>query len=129
MAGNGPETEVRGERPSRARWRRFAERLGLVCLGLVFALVALEGLLQIGAAYVRETAYDRSSEWVGPARRILCLGDSNTYGTMVRRPHAYPEVLKKLWNGQAGRTEVDVLNLGIPGMNSSKLRNNFSGLV
>jgi lysophospholipase L1-like esterase len=38
-------------------------------------------------------------------------------------------VLERLWNGQAGRPAVQVLNLGVPGMNSSKLRNNLRALL
>lgn len=128
MAAEGGNRDGR-ESAAQGRWWRIAERLGLVVLGLAFALVVLEAALQIGAAYVLRTAYDRPSEWTGKARRILCLGDSNTYGVLTGRQHTYPEVLERLWNGQAGRAEVDVINVGVPGMNSSKLRNNFRSLL
>lgn len=53
--------------------------------------------------------------------RILALGDSNTYGLWVGKEAAYPKVFERLWN-QLGRTpQVEVLNLGYPGTNSSQV--------
>ena len=107
----------------------WGQRIALVGLGLVGSLALLEVLLQLGASYVRRTGDDRRAASNGGARSILCAGDSNTYGIRVRREDAYPAVLERLWSGQAARADLQVLNFGVPGMNSSKLRNNFRVLL
>lgn len=107
----------------------WGERIALVALGLLGSLVLVEIVLQLGASYVRSTGNDRRAAPNGGARSVLCAGDSNTYGIRVRREDAYPAVLERLWNGQAARADVQVLNFGVPGMNSSKLRNNFRVLL
>lgn len=51
--------------------------------------------------------------------RILCLGDSYTFGWAVDQSlDPYPRVLERLLNGDAPTTRVEVLNLGIPGYNT-----------
>lgn len=104
---------------------RIAARLAGI---LVFAswcvllgLVGLEAVLQLGAWYVRTTAPERPNSWLTEYRRILCLGDSNTYGVFVERPEAYPQQLEALWNREFGSPRVEVLNLGVAGTNSSRL--------
>src|SRR5262249_33308578 len=57
--------------------------------------------------------------WLG-ARRIVCMGDSNTYGLMVKPNETYPRMLQQLLNRDA--QEVEVVNLGAPGINSSRMR-------
>ena len=56
-------------------------RAALVGFGLVVGLVLLEVCLQTAAA-VREAVAPRAvARWTGNGtRRVLCLGDSNTYG-------------------------------------------------
>ena len=49
--------------------------------------------------------------------RVICLGDSSTFGMNVEAADAYPQVLSKLLEEQTpGRFEV--LNLGVPGYSS-----------
>ena len=49
--------------------------------------------------------------------RIICLGDSSTFGMNVDDADAYPQVLQRLLDERApGRFEV--LNLGVPGYSS-----------
>jgi len=49
--------------------------------------------------------------------RILCLGDSSTFGMNVNDADAYPQVLQRLLDERVpGRFEV--LNLGVPGYSS-----------
>ncbi|OGO13172.1 MAG: hypothetical protein A2Z66_13160 [Chloroflexi bacterium RBG_13_66_10] len=49
--------------------------------------------------------------------RILCLGDSSTFGMNVEAEDAYPQILNRLLKGShPGRFEV--LNLGVPGYTS-----------
>src|SRR5262249_49751859 len=57
-------------------------------------------------------------------RRIVTIGDSNTYGVwLTDRSQAYPSVLEELWNATPGAPPLEVINLGYPGTNSSVARN------
>jgi len=49
--------------------------------------------------------------------RILCLGDSSTFGMNVDDADAYPQVLQRLLDARAPR-RFEVLNLGVPGYSS-----------
>jgi lysophospholipase L1-like esterase len=52
-------------------------------------------------------------------RKILCLGDSFTFGLGADKGYSYPEQLGKLLDKQFGRGIFTVLNGGIPGCTSS----------
>jgi len=52
--------------------------------------------------------------------RILCIGDSHTYGWQVERSESYPARLAVLLNAE-GETEFEVVNLGVPSSNSSQV--------
>jgi lysophospholipase L1-like esterase len=105
-------------------------RAALVGFGLVVGLVLLEVCLQTAAA-VREAVAPRAvARWTGNGtRRVLCLGDSNTYGLLVGSDDPYPKVLERLWNAAHPDSPIEVLNLGFPGTNSSMVRNAFPKLV
>jgi lysophospholipase L1-like esterase len=108
---------------------RFSARLalaraGLVVVGLIFALVLLEASMQAVAA-IRSYASRGDQGVVSMGDRIVCLGDSNTFGLYVGKENAFPRVLEKLWNDDPSRPRVDIVNLGYPGNNSSVLRNRF----
>jgi lysophospholipase L1-like esterase len=103
--------------------RAALSRVGLVALGLALALLVGEGLLQAGAAVVRWTGREAPAALSGGKRRIVCLGDSNTYGIYVERDQPYPQTLEKLIAEPDGSLPpTEVLNLGFPGNNSSKIR-------
>lgn len=104
-------------------------RAGAVLLGLLIGLVVAEVALQIGAQYVRATGRTQAATWRTDRRRVLCLGDSNTYGILEARENAYPAALERLWNAATPAQPVEVLNLGFPGLNSSKIRKNFRDLM
>jgi lysophospholipase L1-like esterase len=53
------------------------------------------------------------------ARRIVCLGDSVTFGWGVKDDEAYPAVLARSLAGETG--DVDVINAGMPRWNSCDL--------
>ncbi|MBX3025612.1 hypothetical protein KF840_11965 [bacterium] len=92
-------------------------RGGAIAFGVLAALVLLEIVLRLGASVVPEPSALRG----GTAPRLLCLGDSNTYGIFLpTRDDAYPHQLH-LALGRRGQ-RVDVINLGYPGNNSSRIR-------
>jgi hypothetical protein len=110
------------------RLRVVLRRGGLVVFGLVLALLVAEVLLQLGAWAVR-TQREPPMAWAGGGRRIACLGDSNTYGLYLERPQAYPAVLQRQWDARPDLPPIEVLNLGVPGTNSSKLRARFGEIM
>jgi hypothetical protein len=105
--------------------RAVPSRLLLILAGTAAALLVLEVLLQLGALVARMA--DREMPGLSAGRRILCLGDSNTYGFYLDRSEAYPNVLASL--AAAGGTPLEVFNLGQPGINSSRLRNDLPRML
>ena len=100
------------------RWKRLALLPALV---LVYALVAEAGLHVAAFFMKRSTRAEIPVEWVAGKLRVLCLGDSNTYGLWLDRNEAYPQQLEAVWNERISAPKLEVLNLGIPGTNSSRL--------
>jgi lysophospholipase L1-like esterase len=102
--------------------------VALVALGLGLAIGLVEGVLQLGALAKRLTGRESDAAWLTTRRRIVALGDSNTYGVMVERGEAYPRVFERLWNVGEHRP-LEVLNLGYPGTNSSQVRRNLPHVI
>ena len=50
--------------------------------------------------------------------RIICLGDSWTFGTNVDQEHAYPQRLQTLLREEFPRADFEVFNLGVIGYSS-----------
>jgi lysophospholipase L1-like esterase len=93
----------------------------LPALVLVYVLVAEAGL-QIAAFFVqRATRAEMPVAWVTGNVRVLCLGDSHTYGLWVERSEAYPQQLESIWNQRTLSPKLEVLNVGVPGTSSSRL--------
>jgi hypothetical protein len=105
--------------------------LALAVLGTVVAMLLLEGVLQVGALYTRATRLSGPRTWLRSGQRVVALGDSNTYGFFLDSPaaEAYPMQFQTLWNARAPQRQIEVLNLGVPGMNSSKLRTALPDLI
>jgi hypothetical protein len=99
-------------------------RVALVLFGTLAGLLLLEGILQISALINRAMQPRIPRTWLSGGQRVLSLGDSNTFGLLLEKPaeQAYPRQFQDQWNARAGATPIEVLNLGVPGMNSSKLR-------
>ncbi|HSQ00399.1 MAG TPA: SGNH/GDSL hydrolase family protein [Candidatus Dormibacteraeota bacterium] len=112
------------------RASRLASRLALIPAGALLGLLLLEGLLQLGALAVRASGWTPPAAWLTGNRRVLCLGDSNTYGLYLSdRAQAYPQTFETLWNATAGAPRIEVLNLGYPGTNSSRLRRDLPRML
>ncbi|MGD0948477.1 MAG: SGNH/GDSL hydrolase family protein [Candidatus Binatia bacterium] len=84
--------------------------------------------MQIGAAFVGARPENQLS-WTGDKWQVLALGDSNTYGLHLDRSQAYPKLLETLWNTTSRNQHINVLNLGLPGMSSSKLAKDFHRML
>ena len=100
----------------RGQWPR---RLIGIPLLLLAALLAAEIALQVASAW----APDRSAPGsAGASYRVLCVGDSHTWGAGVDRSESYPGQLQRILdNAEPGL--FSVMNLGVPGINTAQLRN------
>jgi lysophospholipase L1-like esterase len=88
-------------------------------LALLIAILAGVELVLVFAL----VAVDRSGAWRPGAReRVLCVGDSHTYGAGVRSDEAYPAQLQVLLD-EAAPGVYSVVNRGVPGYNSLQVRN------
>jgi lysophospholipase L1-like esterase len=106
------------------------KRLALIVLGAVLGVCVLEAGLQAAALAVRLTGQQLPTTWLTGRQRILCLGDSNTYGLyLTDRAAAYPQQLERLWNAAGATPRIEVLNLGYPGTNSSRLRRDLPRML
>jgi lysophospholipase L1-like esterase len=102
---------------------RSAKRL-IAALALLLAVIlAAEGMLQLASRFVAERS--DASGMVGKDR-ILCVGDSHTYGVMVERGESYPARLQQILDRREPGLHA-VVNRGVPGMNTSQLRNRVPG--
>lgn len=110
--------------------RRVLVPVVLVLASTLFGCLVLEMLLQAAAFGLKVTQPVASQTWLTGRRRVLCLGDSSTYGLYMRdRANAYPQQLEKLWNASGTLPRIEVLNAGYPGMNSSRLRQNLRPML
>jgi lysophospholipase L1-like esterase len=96
---------------------------------VLLALLLIEVVLRAGAAWVATTSRRTAGASHTGARRVLCLGDSNTYGLYVNGEEAYPALLERDWNRKTPSRQIEVLNLGMPGNNSSRIRNALPRLL
>jgi len=92
-------------------------------------LGGLELLLQAGAWWVRATGRGTPVAWMTDEVRVLCLGDSNTYGLYLDPVDSWPSQLELRWNEAVQSPKVKVYNLGFPGTNSSNVRSDFVRMV
>jgi lysophospholipase L1-like esterase len=97
--------------------------------GLLGGLFVLELILQLSSWGVAATGRELPVSWLTAHTRILCLGDSNTYGLWLERDEAYPQQLEAIWNATPGAAPVEVLNMGFPGTNSSRLVRDFGRML
>lgn len=72
--------------------------------------------ISINSAGFRDT--ELPSAKAASAFRILCLGDSWTFGANVGQDHAYPQQLQALLTSAYPRADFEVLNLGVLGYSS-----------
>jgi hypothetical protein len=81
--------------------------------------------LRVAALFVNS----RATDWRQAAKhRILCVGDSHTYGVYVPADETYPAHLQQFLDRDAPGNYA-VVNLGIPGMNTAQVRNHLPAQV
>lgn len=57
--------------------------------------------------------------------RIICLGDSTTYGNWVNHEESYPYLLEQLLKKEYPEKNIKVLNAGLPGASSQQIKRFF----
>lgn len=93
---------------------------------LLVLLVSLEAGLQIAHVVAAELRADSHIKHPG-APVILCVGDSHTYGTSLPEEDSYPSQLEDELKRRGIVTNV--INMGIPGQNTSELRRSLPRLL
>ncbi|MBU1087467.1 MAG: hypothetical protein KKD05_08105 [Candidatus Omnitrophica bacterium] len=81
------------------------------------------------AAWIAQRNLKQESFSKNGKLKILCLGDSYTYGLGVERDQAYPAQLESLLKEKLGKDKVEVINAGRPGMNTPMLANRFDAFM
>jgi GDSL-like lipase/acylhydrolase family protein len=101
---------------------RWASRLALPAL---LALVTAELALQLAA----RSSSDREAASGGDRpHRILCAGDSHTYGAGVPDADSNPAQLQALRDARAPH-QFGVVNVGVPGMTTTQVLNRLPEYV
>ena len=96
----------------------------LVVLALVGSLVAGEVFLQLASLATRHWAEGRGGTVMAEgAIRILCVGDSHTFGLPLPEEESYPAQLGEALARRHPGIEIEVINLGIPSLNSAFVAN------
>jgi lysophospholipase L1-like esterase len=95
----------------------------------VVTLVAAELSLQAAAWVIHRTGRGGAVGWRTSDLRVLCLGDSNTYGIWVQKDEAWPAVLQAHWNAATPDRKIEVINLAFPGTTSSRVLKNLPAVL
>jgi lysophospholipase L1-like esterase len=107
--------------------RRVGAVVGSLLLGLLLFELTLQ-LLALAAPLFFDRAWT-SRPRDGQTFRILCLGDSHTYGWEVGRDETWPARLEQLLDADGGATRFEVVNLGVPASNSWQMATRLPGYL
>lgn len=102
--------------------RSALKTIALIAASVLATVVVVETILQIASAVVS----DRRSEFTeGATIRVMAVGDSHMYGAMVQAEEAFPMQLERFLNQERPGSH-SIINLGVPGMNTTQVRNRFA---
>jgi tetratricopeptide (TPR) repeat protein len=103
--------------------KNLKKRLFLVLFGLTAAFLLLEtGLRVAGYFYNAYRIKNRHAESSNEnAVKILCIGDSYTFGQGAASGYSYPEQLERILHKNYPQHKFIVYNQGICGVNSSRM--------
>lgn len=106
--------------------RRSARAAGTLLVVVLLASALAEVALQAASLFARDRA---GAGWrPGAMYKVLCVGDSHTYGAGEPEQDSYPAQLQLFLDARAsGRYAV--LNLGVPGMNTAQVLQRLPVLV
>ncbi len=106
----------------RPRLRTYAHRLAgpaTCALAILVLLLLSEGILAAASWTVRRHSSGQTAQGSRETMRILCVGDSNTYGIGAPKGKSYPDQFAKIL-AMAG-ISADVRNAGRPGANTGQV--------
>ncbi|MFO1055081.1 MAG: GDSL-type esterase/lipase family protein [Planctomycetota bacterium] len=107
--------------------RRRARRLRTILLGVLSALIALELVMQVGAYVVWRSHGGFATRSVEGRNRVLCVGDSFTFGLGAPPERGYPQQLEQAL--KADGFDVAVVNGGKPGQDSADVLRRLSAQI
>jgi len=81
------------------------------------------------AAWVAQSNLSKKIFGIESKSKILCIGDSYTYGLGVKRCDAYPAQLQTKLEEKFGNGAIEVINSGMPGINTPILAGSFSEIL
>ncbi|MBD3263960.1 MAG: hypothetical protein GF375_02515 [Candidatus Omnitrophica bacterium] len=99
-------------------YSEFFKKFFIILFSLLMLFLFVEINLRIFAGFLKEgeiTAITGNDTF-----NIICLGDSFTYGVGVDRTDSYPNQLEKILNQKESGLRFRVINLAVPGANSSQ---------
>ncbi|MCX5694697.1 MAG: GDSL-type esterase/lipase family protein [Candidatus Omnitrophica bacterium] len=108
------------------------QKILLVLVSLAISLLFIESIARL--AGVIYTAYRIRNKHVTtqtekPIIKIICLGDSFTFGMGAGSGQGYPDQLEKILNENIQDKKFIIFNRGIPGNNSSMVLKNLVGNI
>jgi lysophospholipase L1-like esterase len=113
----------------RTSTRGVFAKIVLLVASLLVAVVLVEVCLQFAAMLLQASGRDPEGAWLTSDVRVLALGDSNTFGLYLEAHETYPSQLEARWNESVHAPKIEVVNLGYPSTNSSRLLVNFDRLL
>jgi len=104
-------------------YKNLRQKFFLILFGLAVVFLVLEvGLRVAGYIYNSYRIKDRVARVNNENTfRILCIGDSYTFGHGATTGYSYPEQLEKMLNKNNSHRKFIVYNRGISGANSSRM--------
>jgi len=103
-------------------WRLFKDFLVISFV----TLLLLELVLQCASYFFERPLTELGSATRHP--RVLCLGDSHTYGLFLERQQAWPAMLEESLH-KRGIVNAEVINLAYPGTNSYRVRHSIESMM
>lgn len=104
---------------------RTAGKISIIFITLILLEFLLQSIGDIFTIYQRNENKKRLSVSKKTDIKIICSGDSSTFGSESSYGNSYPEQLERLLNKEIKKYKFIVYNLGIIGSNSFQLRENL----
>ena len=117
------------EAASAGRLRAVASRALLLIASLLLTALLVELSLHVVSFVMQAGGRETQRDWLTGDFRVLALGDSNTFGLFLAAHESYPGQLQASWNEDFATPKIEVVNLGYPSTNSSRLLLNFERLL
>ncbi len=103
-------------------------KISLVAAGIAGGLILTEAGLRFYGVYFRHSKAAVAASAAAKAK-ILCVGDSFTFGMGAPKGSGYPSHLQEILDLKYGIGTYGVINEGIPGQNSSELADRIDLLL